>query len=183
MRRSWVMLVCCVCGLVSILVFRPRSPWRAVLPPPNDPLHVGPFSLAQQSENGTNVYFVAFQDGRYFWTLSEPILTDNVRLNQIVSFIINPTNDVVSRTTLETLQPEPRGAMIADFNGDGIPDKRQIIGERGWQLLYQGAFVDSTVDGGMRFVVKEGRKVQVVFKDGRWIDAAGNVSAVRDRGE
>lgn len=104
----------------------------------------------------------------------------NVGLDQSFTFILNPTNDVVERTTLETLRPGPRGAYIADVDGDGVPDKRDVKGEHKREVFYKGEFIESAVERGKRPIVVDGRKVPVSFTDGRWTSTEPDVVPAGD---
>jgi hypothetical protein len=55
------------------------------------------------------------------------------------------------------------------MNGDGIPDKKRIGGEDGYQIFYNGDFVPSYTDGENRYVKIDGIQHRIKFNGVRWV--------------
>ena len=128
----------------------------------------GRFSIVEQVGFKTNEYVVFFDGDRFFWTISGNVVSVNCGLDQSASLTVNPTNGRVERTSFELLGEDSEGCYIADFNADGIPDKRQIKGSREFQVFFKGEFYDSFVDGNNRYITLDGKKTKVRFSKDRW---------------
>ncbi len=132
---------------------------------------LGPFSIVTSPglPPASKKYLIGFEQGRFYWTVESDMLSLNVGLSQSVTLKISPTNDHIEAVTLELNPQSGQGFYVSDLNADGIPDKKQAKMGGALQIFYGGEFIDSFVEGGRRYILKDGRKQEVVFENWRWL--------------
>ena len=130
-----------------------------------------PFSITNLS-NSTNgqSYIIAFQGGKFWWTVQGDVLSMNAGLNQEATMRLDPTTGRVKSTTIELINSDGKGCYFTDMNGDGIPDKKRISGEENSQVFYNGSFSPSFTDGTNRFIAHGGTNVAVRFNGKQWVE-------------
>lgn len=117
---------------------------------------------------GSNRYLVAFQNGKYWWTIDDAFLSMNAGLNQETTLRLDKTSGRVTSTTVELTDENGRHCYFTDLNADGIPDKKRIGGDENWSVFYEGRFVPSVAKGPGRDIPHAGTNLTVVFDGTRW---------------
>jgi hypothetical protein len=134
----------------------------------------GLFSITNLS-NPTNgeMYIIAFQDGKFWWTVNGDVLSMNAGLNQEVTLRLDRTTGRVKSTTIELINSDGKGCYFTDFNADGIPDKERVSGEEDFRVFYGGEFTPSFTDGTNRFIVLGATNLAIRFDGKKWVATGG----------
>ncbi len=127
---------------------------------------VGRFSIMTKDAT-TNAYVVAFDDGRYFWTINGNNQTINCGIWASVTAFFDPTNNRINKMLLEFRGVDGRSVYLTDVNGDGIVDQRRN-GNDPPEYFVGGDFYQSAKDGTHKYIYENGAKIEIQFVNGRW---------------
>ncbi len=112
-------------------------------------------------------YVVAFDDGRYFWTLNGDNQTLNCGIWTSVTTLFDPVNNRVNKQLLEFRDVDGRTVYLTDVNGDGIVDQRRKSNDPP-EYFVGGNFYPSANNGAHKYIYKDGAKIEIEFVNGRW---------------
>jgi hypothetical protein len=131
---------------------------------------IGPFSITNTAAaQGGESYVVAYKNGVYWWSIDSNVLSMNIGVDGEVVARLDAATGHIKSTTVGLLNPEGKRCYYTDMNGDGIPDKKRIGGEDGYQIFYNGDFVPSYTDGENRYVKIDGIQHRIKFNGVRWV--------------
>jgi hypothetical protein len=126
----------------------------------------GRFSI-MMNETNTNSYVVALDKGRYYWTIDDDNQSINFGLWTSFTVFCKPGTDRVTHTLMQYRDNDGKVVYLVDANGDGIIDQRRKVGESA-EYFIGGNFYKSANEGERKFIIKDGKRVEVAFDGSRW---------------
>jgi hypothetical protein len=126
----------------------------------------GRFAIMTKQDTPEDSFIVAFDDGRYYWTIETNMLSLNIGLEQSFALILDKTRRRVERTVLEFGDSASGKTYVIDMNADGVPEKRRV-GTR-TEIFFGGGFYASKKHGENRVITKDDQEIEVSFDGQRW---------------
>lgn len=128
--------------------------------------HQGRFAIMTKQGTAQDSFIVAFDDGRFYWTIETNMLSLNVGSEQSFTLQLDKAERRVERTLLEFGDASSGKAYVTDMNADGIPELRRVGTHT--EVFLGGDFYPSKKHGENRVITKDGRELQVTFDGKRW---------------
>ncbi len=130
----------------------------------------GLFSVTNLSTSTSGeMYIIAFQDGKFWWTVNGDVLSMNAGFDQEVTLRLDKTTGRVKSTTIELINSDGKGCYFTDINADGIPDKERVSDEKDFRVFYGGEFTPSFTDGTNRFITRGATNLPIRFDGKQWV--------------
>jgi hypothetical protein len=151
--------------LLGVLVYRAS---RSVDSVKGDYLvkHQGRFAIMTERAAPAGNFIVAFDDGRFHWTIETNMLSLNVGPEQSFTLHLDKAARRVERTLLEFGDADSGKTYVTDMNADGIPEQRRVGTQT--EIFLGGEFYPSKKQGENRVITKDGREFEVTFDGKRW---------------
>ncbi len=128
--------------------------------------HQGRFAIMTKRVSPEDNFIVAFDDGRFYWTIETNMLSLNVGPEQSYTLYLDKAARRVERTLLEFGDANSGKTYVTDMNADGIPEQRRVGTQT--EVFLGGDFYPSKKQGESRVITKDGREFEVMFDGKRW---------------
>ena len=126
----------------------------------------GRFAIMTKQITTEDNFIIAFDDGRFYWTIETNILSLNVGPEQSFTLYLDKGTRRVERTLLEFGDADSGKTFITDMNADGIPEQRRVGTQT--EIFLGGDFYPSKKHGDHYTISKDGGEVEVAFDGKRW---------------
>lgn len=128
--------------------------------------HQERFAIMTKQGTPEDSFIVAFDDGRFYWTIETNMLSLNVGPEQSFTLHLDKATRRVERTLLEFGGADSGKTYVLDMNADGIPEQRRVGTQT--EVFLGGDFYPSKKHGENRVITKDGREIEVSFDGKRW---------------